>query len=70
MHNVVLALLYLAVIVIIGGPCFVLAMTWDRAPWWRKYPTLRRQIDDDKDRVKIYKIRKRHPKAFEQEKLK
>lgn len=54
----------LAVIVGVGGPCAVFALVFDRQPWWRKYPTLRRQIDNDRDAVKIYKLRKRYPEVF------
>lgn len=42
----------------------VLIMTWNIEPWWRKFPTPRRRIDDDKDAIKQYKIRRRHPEVF------
>ena len=42
----------------------VLIMTWELEPWWRKFPTPRRQIDDAKDRVRLYRIQHRHPEVF------
>ena len=47
-----------------GAICF--AIVWDKAPWWRAHPTPRRQVDDDKDAVRVYKIRRRHPEAFKE----
>ena len=42
----------------------VLILTWELEPWWRKYPTPRRKIDDAKDKVRLYKIEHRHPEVF------
>jgi hypothetical protein len=42
----------------------VLIVTWELEPWWRKFPTPRRKIDDAKDRVKLFKIEHRHPEVF------
>ena len=36
------------------------ALTWNKAPWWRRWPTPRRQLDNDRDLVKIERLRRRH----------
>ena len=58
----VLALL--AVIVLVGAPCLLAALVWDREPWWRKTPKPERLYRDDKERVKDYQLRQAHPEAF------
>ena len=54
-----------ALIAIFVCPTVCIVLTWDREPWWHKYPTPRRQVDDDKDTIKCYRFRRRNPKAFE-----
>lgn len=64
MRNLSTIVLSVALIVGIGGPCAVIVLVWDRAPFWRKYPTPRRQIDDMQDHLKMWRLRHRHPEAF------
>jgi hypothetical protein len=61
---VVPILVCVTVTVVFGtiGICAVLV--WDKPPWWRTTPTRRRQLDDDRDLVRIWRVRKRHPEAF------
>ena len=57
-------LVTLAVIVLVGAPCALAALVWDREPWWRKAPKPSRLYRDDKERVKDYQLRQSHPGAF------
>lgn len=52
------------VALIIVAIAAVLIMTWELPPWWRKFPTPRRKIDDAKDAVRLYRIMRRHPEVF------
>lgn len=42
-------------------------LMWTIEPWWHRNPSPRRQVDDARDAVKLYRIHRRHPKAFERE---
>lgn len=37
------------------------ALMWLYPPWWRKKPTPRRQIQIDRDLIRIQRLRRRHP---------
>lgn len=59
----IMPFLSLMVVAVVIG--YVVSTTWNVEPWWRRYPTPRRQLDIDKDRVKIWRIRKHHKQCFE-----
>ena len=64
MKQLVQIMPFIALIIVALAAAYVVGTTWNVEPWWRKYPTPRRQLDIDKDRVKIWRLRKRHPKCF------
>lgn len=45
--------------------CVLGIFVWDREPWWRKFPSPRRQVDDDRDHLRAWRVRHWHPQAFE-----
>lgn len=47
--------------------CLTVAIVWEKAPWWRAHPTERRQIDNDKDLIKLHRLHKRHPDVFKED---
>jgi hypothetical protein len=58
-----------AMAIIVGAPCAVAALVWDREPWWRKTPKPKKLYRDAREQVKIRRLMQKHPDAFPTEPL-
>lgn len=59
-----LELIVVLACVLVASVSGAVTLTWSRAPWWRRFPSPRRQLDDDRDHLKAWRMRRRHPDAF------
>jgi hypothetical protein len=55
-------LICVAIIVCVGGTLGFLLLRREVPPYW--YPRPRRVLKDDREKVKIYRLHKRHPEIF------
>ena len=62
--NIQTILICVAIIVLVGGPCALLALVWSQPPEWRKFPTRRGKLKNDRELIRRYNLRRRHPEVF------
>jgi hypothetical protein len=62
--QVIPILALVAAIVAIAGASAVVIVCWDKAPWWRTFIKPSRELRNDREQVKRWKLRKRFPRAF------
>jgi hypothetical protein len=62
-------LLYVAIIVVFACPTIVLVTSWELEPWWRKFPKPRKQLENDRELIKVYELRQQYPEVFADEPL-
>lgn len=65
MKNLTEILKYLAVIVAAGSLAYVFRTVWMNQPWFRRYPKPRKMVQDAKDQIRAYKLRKTCEAAFD-----
>jgi hypothetical protein len=58
--NIPLICLTLIIVALVVGA----VMVWDKAPWWVRFPTPRRQHEVDRERFRDAKLRRRALKKF------
>lgn len=59
-----LEMILVLVSVVVVSVSGAVTLTWSKPPWWRRFPSPRRQLDDDRSHLKAWRIRRRHPEAF------
>lgn len=63
--NTLILMVCIAITLISIAFAISLALVWDKEPWWRNSPKPSRQYRNAKEQVKIYRIMRKHPEAFD-----
>jgi hypothetical protein len=62
-------MIVLSLAIVFGAIAIAIALVWDRTPWWRTTPKPSRIYKNARSQVKTWRIMKKYPEAFPQNKV-